>query len=161
MITINTPSDVIEIVEGLDYSCPEPYQIRSAKATLDSGKGHCLEGTLVAAKLMCDLDFPPLAIILIAEDELNERIAHSVYAYKDTDGFRSIGKSRFSELQSKRNPVDSLDELARSYVSDFKAKGYELKEWILLDLDNSSFEWENSSETVTSLYPPFVHFNEI
>jgi hypothetical protein len=141
---IRTTSDVHRIIDSMDYSCPEPYRIRSAKTTLESGKGHCVECTLAAGLLMEKLKFPFRAVALIIKRD--SHVAQSIYVYNTEKGYFSLAKSRIPEFVSRSSPFPNVESLVKSYIPCINQEGFELIMHSELNESFFSFDWRYSPD---------------
>ncbi len=156
MITVHTPADVEAVVSRLQYLDPNPYKVSSAHQTLENGTAHCLEATLVAAFLMETLGFPPEFLSFsVRSTNAGASGGHSVYIYEDKEGIKSIGRSRYLQLEGRQQAFDSVDALAKSYGDGFLANGWLAVDWDIYELLYASFDWRASEEDLAAMFSRF------
>lgn len=146
---IRAPSDAHIIIDSMEYSCPEPYKIRSAKTTLESGKGNCVECTLGAGLLMEQLGFPFRTAAMVLESKFH--VAQSFYLYYTEQGYFSITKSRIPGFVSRDRPFSTIEGIVESYIPCINQEGFELTMSSELDESFFPFDWRYSDDCLDNL----------
>ncbi len=134
-------------VAGLRHALPVPYRVRSAKATLAAGEGHCLEQALAGAYLAESLGMAPTVMAFALQDLSSEPKAHAVCAYPERGGYAGVGGSRYPEL---RAPLESasLQGLAEAYGDVLRTLGYRIERWLVADLRGASIDWRRGKSDI-------------
>jgi|APGre2960657468_1045069.scaffolds.fasta_scaffold08504_3 hypothetical protein len=106
---LNTPVKIQEYLYTVKYN-PD-NSARSARRVLETGKGHCFEGAMVAAFLLEQIGQRPLVMDLRAHNDDD----HVVTLFKEKGKWGAISKTNTAVL-GYRVPIHrSLREIALSY----------------------------------------------
>jgi len=152
MRQVENISSVRRIFDELKYACPTPYRLRSARTTLESGEGHCMELALASALLMEKLGHEPLILDMDAKYSEVEQYGHAVYVYQEKKGFNSFSKSRYPELGHGNCVFPSIEDLAESYREGFAKRGLRLFRIAVTNLNDTSLPWRYSKREITDAY---------
>ena len=110
---LNTPAKIQKFLDGLTYQYADTAW--SPRRALREGKGHCLEGPLVAAAALRIQGRPPLLMDLeaVRDDD------HVVALYRERGLWGGIAKSNYAGLRFRAPVYRTLRELALSYFENY------------------------------------------
>jgi hypothetical protein len=110
---LKTPMHIQKFIDALAYQYADTAG--SPQRALRDGKGHCLEGALVAAAALRLNGYPPLLMDLegVHDDD------HVLAIYREHGLWGSIAKSNFAGLRSRKPVYRTLRELAMSYFEHY------------------------------------------
>jgi hypothetical protein len=110
---LKTPARIQKFLDALPYQYANTAW--SPQRVLRSGKGHCLEGALLAATAMRVHGHPPILMDLegVRDDD------HVVALYRENGLWGSIAKSNFAGLRFRAPVYRTLRELALSYFEHY------------------------------------------
>jgi len=110
---LKTPARIQKFIDGLEYQYADTAW--SPRRVLRERKGHCLEGSLVAAAALRANGRPPLVMDLesVHDDD------HVVALYRERGLWGGIAKSNFAGLRFRPPVYRSLRELALSYFAHY------------------------------------------
>lgn len=106
---LKTPARIQTFVDGLTYQYADTAG--SPARVLREGKGHCLEGALLAAAALRVNGHPPLLMDLEAARDDD----HVIALYRERGLWGGIAKSNFAGLRFRAPVYRTLRELALSY----------------------------------------------
>lgn len=110
---LKKPIQIQRFVDGLTYQYGNTAW--SPQRALREGKGHCLEGALLAAAALRVNGYPPLLMDLEAVHDDD----HVLAIYRERGLWGSIAKSNFAGLRFRAPVYRTLRELALSYVDHY------------------------------------------
>ena len=110
---LKTPVRIQQFIDGLEYQYADTAW--SPARVLREGKGHCLEGALVAAAALRIQGHPPLLMDLEAVHDDD----HVVAIYRERGLWGGIAKSNFAGLRFRAPVYRTLRELALSYFEHY------------------------------------------
>lgn len=110
---LKTPAQIQKFVDGLQYQYADTAW--SPRRVLREGKGHCLEGALLAAAALRVNGRPALLMDLEAVHDDD----HVVALYREHGLWGSIAKSNFAGLRFRAPVYRTLRELAMSYFEHY------------------------------------------
>jgi len=110
---LRTPEHIQKFIDGVEYQYADTAW--SPRRVLREGKGHCLEGALVAAAALRVNGQPPLVMDLeaVRDDD------HVVALYRERGLWGGIAKSNFAGLRFRPPVYRTLRELAVSYFAHY------------------------------------------
>jgi len=108
---LKTPAGVQRFLDGLPYNLG--YTARSPKRVLHDRTASCLEGGVFAAAALRVLGFPPLILVLEAEQDTE----HVFAIFKVRGHWGAVAKSNFAGCRYREPVYRSLRELAMSYFN--------------------------------------------
>jgi len=145
---LRTPRAVQAYLNALPYN-QEPHgraTLRSFRGVVREGCAHCLEAALFAAVVLEAHGYPPLVLSFESIDQLD----HVIFAYRGTDGWGSIARSRDPGLHGRRPVFATPRALALSYFDpyvDFTGRitGYAV---VNLAMVMGGYEWRLADTNV-------------
>lgn len=110
---LKTPAKIQKFLDALAYDYSN--SARSPQRALREGKGHCLEGALLAAAALRLRGQPPLLMDLegVRDDD------HVIALYRERGLWGGIAKSNFAGLRFRAPVYRTLRELALSYFEHY------------------------------------------
>jgi hypothetical protein len=110
---LNTPTRIQRFLDALPYHHADTAL--SPQRTLREGKGHCLEGALLAAAALRLHGHPPLLMDLeaVRDDD------HVIALYRERGLWGGIAKSNYAGLRFRAPIYRTLRELALSYFESY------------------------------------------
>ena len=110
---LKSPARIQAFVDGIEYQYADTAG--SPRRVLREGKGHCLEGALVAAAALRVLGHPPLLMDLeaVRDDD------HVLALYRERGLWGAVAKSNYAGLRFRAPVYRTLRELAMSYFEDY------------------------------------------
>lgn len=110
---LKTPPRIQRFLDALTYQYADTAW--SPQRALREGKGHCLEGALLAAAALRVNGYPPLVMDLesVRDDD------HVVALYREGGLWGGIAKSNFAGLRFRAPVYRTLRELALSYFEHY------------------------------------------
>lgn len=139
------PVKVQSLLKSLDYNAePDGETLKSAQATFQSGKAHCLEGAFLAAAILEHKGYPPLVMSIESIDNLD----HVVYVYKKKNKWGSIGRSRDQGLHGRKPVFKNIRDLAMSYYEPYVDKSGCVSGYQIVNLDDCGADWCFSPKNV-------------
>ncbi len=140
--SVRTPHQIQALVDELAYSEDDFY--RCPRRAVGDGKGHCVDGALLACACLRRIGFPPRVVWLSAEND----DGHLLAVYKVGGLWGAVAKSNFVGLRGREPVYRSLRELVMSYFNDyFNTKRVRSLRRYSVPLDLSRFDhmdWETS-----------------
>ena len=111
--SLKSPARIQAFVDGIEYQYADTAG--SPRRVLREGKGHCLEGALVAAAALRVLGHPPLLMDLeaVRDDD------HVLALYRERGLWGAVAKSNYAGLRFRAPVYRTLRELAMSYFEDY------------------------------------------
>ena len=110
---LKTPARIQRFIDALPYQYANTA--RSPQSALLEGKGHCLEGALLAAAALRINGHPPLLMDLEAVHDDD----HVLALYRERGLWGGIAKSNFAGLRFRAPIYRTLRELALSYFEHY------------------------------------------
>jgi hypothetical protein len=111
--SLKTPARIQKFIDAMTYQYADTAW--SPERALCEGKGHCLEGALVAAAALRVNGHPPLLMDLEAVHDDD----HVVALYRERGLWGGIAKSNFAGLRFRAPVYRTLRELALSYFEHY------------------------------------------
>ena len=110
---LNTPVKIQRFLDALTYQYADTAW--SPQRALCEGKGHCLEGALLAASALRLNGHPPLVMDLeaVRDDD------HVIALYRERGLWGGVAKSNFAGLRFRAPVYRTLRELALSYFENY------------------------------------------
>lgn len=111
--SLNTPVKIQRFLDAMTYQYADTAW--SPLRALREGKGHCLEGALVAAAALRLNGHPPLVMDLeaVRDDD------HVIALYRERGLWGGIAKSNYAGLRFRAPVFRTLRELALSYFESY------------------------------------------
>lgn len=113
LCALKTPRQIQKFIDSLDYQYANTAW--SPQRAMREGKGHCLEGALVAAAALRVNGYPPLLMDFEAVHDDD----HVLAIYREGGLWGSIAKSNFAGLRFRAPIYRTLRELALSYFEHY------------------------------------------
>ena len=111
--SLKTPARIQKFLDAMTYQYEDTAW--SPQRALREGKGHCLEGALVAAAALRLNGHPPLLMDLEAVHDDD----HVIALYRERGLWGGIAKSNFAGLRFRTPVYRTLRELALSYFEHY------------------------------------------
>lgn len=144
-----SPHAIQRILDNLTYSDDDFY--RCPRRTRIEGKGHCVDGALLACSYFRKIGIPPRVLWISAVND----DGHLLAVYQKRGLWGSVAKSNFVGLRGREPVYRTLRELVMSYFHDyFNANGFRSMRRYSVPLDLSRFDhldWERSDEKLDQI----------
>jgi hypothetical protein len=111
---LNTPNRIQHFLDDLHYSTEEIY--RCPLRVLRERVGHCFDGALFAAAMLCRLGHPPLILDMLPNDRDDD---HLLALFKRDGHWGAVAKSNFVGLRFREPIYRTLRELILSYFEQY------------------------------------------
>ena len=112
--SLNTPAGIQRFLDR-EVAYNGAASCLSVRSVLDQRRGHCMEGSLLAAAALELLGHPPLLVDLeaVRDDD------HVLAVFREGGCWGAIAKSNYSGLRFREPVYRSIRELAMSYFEDY------------------------------------------
>jgi len=111
--SLNTPYEIQSYLDSIPYSAESTD--RCPLEVLRDGKGHCLDGALLAAAALRRLGDPPLVVDLLPENDDD----HVLTIFKRHGHYGALAKSNYAGLRYREPVYRTLRELIMTYFDVF------------------------------------------
>lgn len=140
------PHDIQLFLDSIPYN--PNAECRSPRKVIAGQKAHCFEGALFAAAMLRELDYKPLIIDMMAENDDD----HVIAVFQNRDLWGAIAKSNTTALRYREPVYRSVRELIMSYFDFyFNTLGDKSLRSFSRPVDLSRFDRMNWSQTDSDL----------
>ena len=145
---LRTPAAVQRFLNTLPYNTDHPAgqpTLRSFRGVVRHQTAHCLEAVLMAAVVLEQHGYPPLALSFESVDQLD----HVLFVYRHRGRWGSVARSRDPGLHGRKPVFGTARALALSYVEPYvdvtgRITGYAVVDLRVLD----RYDWRLSNRNV-------------
>ena len=153
---LDTPARVQAFLNDLPYNRESRGEtLRSFRGVVRHGRVHCLEAVLVAATILEQHGYPPLALSFESIDLLD----HVIFAYRHARGWGSVARSRDPGLHGRKAVFRSPRALALSYVDPYVDFTGAVRGFAVVDLRGlDGYDWRLSLRNVWKVERYLIDF---
>jgi hypothetical protein len=144
--SLRTPRQVQRYLRSLPYNWEKT--LRTFRGVVSVGRVACLEAVLVAATILDQHGYPPLALDLESQDGLD----HVLFVYRASTGWGTVARSRDEGLHGRKPVFPTVRALVDTYLDPYVDGSGRIVGYGVFDLDDLvRVDWRLGSTNVWSV----------
>ncbi|MGD9276152.1 MAG: hypothetical protein PVJ67_03180 [Candidatus Pacearchaeota archaeon] len=144
---------VFDNLAKIEFSCPKPYRVRSAKEVLDSGKAHALEFSLALAYSMEKFSYEQRIVDLFGQTRKGF-YGHSIFILKKDDLYHSFSHSAIPQLNGYFS-AKTKKAISNLFFDALEKRGVYPVSYLPYNPNKLKFDWRNSKEDLAKDFAIF------